>query len=125
MPEGSKWQYEIKLDGYRALAIRAADRAQLLSRNRNSLRSRFPDVVKAIEELEPGTMLDGEIVALDPKGRPSFNLLQNTKGPVLYYAFDLLAWKGKSLVGLPLNQRRVLLGQALAGQRIRFAYPKH
>jgi bifunctional non-homologous end joining protein LigD len=117
LPEGSKWQYEIKLDGYRALAIGEAGRAQLLSRNRNSLSRRFPDVVKAIEKLEPGTMLDGEIVALDSEGKPSFNLLQNTKGPVLYYAFDLLAWKGKSLVGLPLRQRRILLGQALAVQR--------
>jgi bifunctional non-homologous end joining protein LigD len=64
--------------------------------------------------LDVGTIVDGEAVALGDDGKPSFNRLQNNQGPVFYFAFDLLAWKGKSLTALPLSQRRVLLRQALA-----------
>jgi bifunctional non-homologous end joining protein LigD len=115
LPEGAQWRYEIKLDGYRAVAVRADSRLRLLSRRNNLLNARFANVAAALDALEDGTMVDGEIVALDESGRPSFNLLQNGGGANVFYAFDLLAWKGKSLLGLPLEQRRTLLGQALAG----------
>ncbi|HYP05235.1 MAG TPA: non-homologous end-joining DNA ligase [Bryobacteraceae bacterium] len=115
LPEGHQWEYEIKLDGYRALAIRDDERLRLLSRRNNALNDRFPDVAKALSELEPGTMLDGEVVALGEDGKPSFNRLQNNQGPFLYFAFDLLAWKGKSVLGEPLRDRRDSLRHALAG----------
>jgi DNA ligase D-like protein (predicted ligase) len=108
---------ELKLDGYRALAIRTKEGARLLSRNNNDLAKRFPKVTAAVRALEPDTMLDGEIVALDAAGHPSFNVLQNhqtAKTPILYYAFDLLAFRGKSLLQMPLERRRSLLEAALA-----------
>jgi bifunctional non-homologous end joining protein LigD len=117
LPEGSKWEYEIKLDGYRALAVKAAGRLKLLSRRNNALNGRFPEVAKALADLEDGTILDGEVVAFDDNGNPSFNKLQNNQGPFFYFAFDLLAWKGKSLLSIPLIERRAALQQAAASIR--------
>jgi len=119
LPEGSDWQYEVKLDGYRSLAIREAAAVRLLSRRNNSMDERFPAVVEALSELETGLILDGEIVALDSQGRPSFNLLQHGKGsaPVVYYLFDLLAFRGRDVRGLPLHQRRELLDEVIAAAR--------
>jgi len=120
LPAGDDWQYEIKLDGYRALAIRQKGDVDLLSRRNNSLNSRFPQIRKALEQLEDGIIVDGEVVALDEKGRPSFNLLQNHRTgnyPVVYYVFDLLAWRGRSIVDVPLETRRKALDEVLADAR--------
>jgi bifunctional non-homologous end joining protein LigD len=124
LPEGDKWQYEIKLDGYRALLLKDS-KEKLLSRRNNSLNNRFPTIVKAAGQLADGTIVDGEIVALDDQGRPSFNGLQHNMGTVVYFAFDLLAWRGKSLLGVALQDRRVVLGQAFAniGEPIRISQP--
>jgi bifunctional non-homologous end joining protein LigD len=106
------WTYEIKLDGYRCLALRDESGVKLYSRKRNLLNSRFPTLVKALEQMGSGTILDGEIVALDDAGRPSFNLLQNFRfkaKQIHFYAFDILACNNKSLMGLPLEKRRELL----------------
>jgi bifunctional non-homologous end joining protein LigD len=111
-----EWSYEIKLDGYRCLALRDESGVKLYSRKRNLLNSRFPTIVKALERIEPGTILDGEIVALDDAGRPSFNLLQNfrfTASQVHFYAFDILARKNKNLMSLALEKRRELLADQL------------
>jgi bifunctional non-homologous end joining protein LigD len=73
------------------------------------LNSRFPTIVKALESVEPGMIPDGEIVALDNNGRPSFNLLQNfrfTAKQIHFYAFDLLAQQNKNLMDLTLEKRR-------------------
>ncbi|HZQ53348.1 MAG TPA: non-homologous end-joining DNA ligase [Bryobacteraceae bacterium] len=117
-PEGENWQYEVKLDGYRALAIKEKGRVELYSRRTNLLNDRFPDVAKALEALEDGVIVDGELVALDPEGRPSFSLLQHHKKsdapPVVFYVFDLLAYRGRDVTSLPLRQRRELLAQVLA-----------
>jgi bifunctional non-homologous end joining protein LigD len=110
------WTYEIKLDGYRCLALRDESGVKLYSRKRNLLNSRFPTIVKALEQIDPGTILDGEIVALDDAGRPSFNLLQNfrfTAKQIHFYAFDILACNNKNLMGLPLEKRRELLANQL------------
>jgi bifunctional non-homologous end joining protein LigD len=110
------WSYEIKLDGYRCLALRDESGVKLYSRKRNLLNSRFPTIVKALERIEPGTILDGEIVALDDAGRPSFNLLQNfrfTASQVHFYAFDILARTNKNLMSLALEKRRELLADQL------------
>jgi bifunctional non-homologous end joining protein LigD len=77
LPEGPEWQYELKLDGYRALAIKSGGRVHLRSRNDNDLNTRYPAIVKALAPMPDDTVLDGEVVALDENGRPSFNLLQN------------------------------------------------
>jgi ATP-dependent DNA ligase len=75
-PEGREWRYELKLDGYRAIGRKAGRSSQLWSRNQKDFARRFPAIVKAIAELPDDTVLDGEIVALDKNGRPSFDLLQ-------------------------------------------------
>ena len=117
LPEDSDaWSYEIKLDGYRCLALRDNTGVKLYSRKKNLLNSRFPTIVKALQSMEPGTIFDGEIVALDDTGRPSFNLLQNfrfTAKQIHFYAFDLLAHQNKKLMGLPLEKRRELLAIGL------------
>ncbi len=118
LPEGEPWTYEIKLDGYRALALRGEHGVELLSRNNNSFTARFREIAAACERIPANTICDGEIVALDPKGRPAFNLLQNwhsSSAPLKYYVFDLLAYQGKSLLKLPLVERRRILDVALEG----------
>src|SRR6266498_2210243 len=90
LPEGAAWLYELKLDGYRALAIKAAAKVQFRSRNDNDFSVRFPAIAKALASLPDETVIDGEVVAPDESGRPSFNILQNygsSKAPVLYYVF--------------------------------------
>lgn len=116
LPEAVEWQYEIKLDGYRALAIKENATVRLLSRRNNALNGRFPMIAEAAAGVEDGLILDGEIVALDPEGRPSFNLLQHsrTNTPVIFYVFDLLAYRRRDVGDLPLRKRRELLNAVLA-----------
>jgi ATP-dependent DNA ligase len=107
-PEGPDWRYELKLDGFRAIGRKSGRSAQLWSRNQKDFTRRFPDVVKAVAKLPDDTIIDGEIVALDEHGRPSFNLLQgfgNVQAIVLY-AFDLLMLQGKDVRSWPLDDRR-------------------
>ena len=90
----------------------------MLSRRNKSLSQRFPSIAQAVESLDDGIMLDGECVALDDRGRPSFNLLQHHKTwakEIVYYVFDLLAYRRRDTRGLPLRQRRALLESVLAG----------
>src|SRR5215471_18460389 len=75
-PEGSEWRYELKLDGFRAIGCKLGRTAQLWSRNQKNFARRFPGVVKAVAELPSDTVIDGEVVVLDERGRPSFDLLQ-------------------------------------------------
>ncbi len=112
LPEGPQWRYELKLDGYRAFGIKSGGKVALLSRRNHDLNERFPRVAKALDGLEDGTMVDGEVVALDSQGKPSFQDLQNHRSSaqqVFYYVFDVLAHRGKSTLELPLSARRELL----------------
>ena len=123
------WLFELKLDGYRLLAARERDATHLFSRNGNDLSASFPEVTRAVAALPvSGLVLDGEVVALDEIGRPSFQRLQQraklTRGldirqatvniPVTFYAFDLLAAEGFDLRPLPLLVRKQLLRKLLA-----------
>src|ERR1700730_14461953 len=80
LPEGDAWQYELKFDGYRALAIKTGGKIQLRSRNDNDFSLRNPHTANALSSLPNETVVDGEIVALDQSGKPSFNILQNHAG---------------------------------------------
>jgi bifunctional non-homologous end joining protein LigD len=120
LPEGANWQYEIKWDGYRALGIRNKAALDLRSRRNNRLNDQFPSIADALNGIEDGSILDGEIVALDAQGRPSFSLLQHHKEnaqALVYYVFDLLATRGRDIRQLPLEQRRTLLVEVLQSAR--------
>ena len=77
LPEGPNVSYEAKLDGYRAIAIKSGSKVRLRSRNDKDFNRRYPAVVKGLDALPDETVVDGEVVALDHTGRPSFNTLQN------------------------------------------------
>jgi DNA ligase D-like protein (predicted ligase) len=109
LPEGRDWRYELKLDGFRAIGRKAGRTAQLWSRNQKNFARRFPTVVKALAGLPNDTVIDGEVVALDQQGKPSFNLLLGigTADPlIIFYAFDLLMLRGKDVRVWPLQDRR-------------------
>jgi DNA ligase D-like protein (predicted ligase) len=112
LPEGPDLQYEIKFDGYRALAMKSGGNVQLRSRNDNDFNSRYPGIVKALAPMPDETVIDGEVVALDRDGKPSFSTLQNygSAGAQLhFYIFDLLILKGRDVMDEPLVKRRELL----------------
>jgi bifunctional non-homologous end joining protein LigD len=114
LPEGKNWLYEIKLDGYRAMGMKTGGEVDLRSRNDKDFRSRYATIVQALENLPDETVVDGEVVALDEEGRPSFNLLQNytsSRTPIVYYVFDLLRLRGKDMMNEPLIKRREVLAE--------------
>jgi bifunctional non-homologous end joining protein LigD len=110
----AKWLYEVKLDGYRCCAVVRDGKAFLYSRYGNAWPQRFPAITKALATLRPPLVLDGEIVAVDAKGRPSFQELQNwqsTRLPIIFYAFDILVLDGRDLRSLPLEDRKAILDE--------------
>jgi len=114
LPDSDEWCYEIKFDGYRALAIKTAGKVHLRSRNDNDFNARYPQIVNALSLMPNDTVIDGEIVALDTDGKPSFNLLQNygsAGAPLHFFIFDLLVLKGKDVMAEPVTKRRELLEQ--------------
>jgi bifunctional non-homologous end joining protein LigD len=112
LPEGAEWRYEVKFDGYRALAIKTAGKVQLRSRNDNDFSARYPGITKALAQMPDETVIDGEVVALDENGKPSFNTLQNfgsAGAPLHFYVFDVLVLAGRDVMGEPFTKRRELL----------------
>jgi bifunctional non-homologous end joining protein LigD len=115
IPHGEAWTFEVKFDGYRAVAYIRGGECRLVSRNDNDLTERFPDVAKALVKAvkSPNAVVDGEVTRIDPAGRTSFSELQQGTGPLVYYAFDLLELDGEPLVELPLAERKARLERLL------------
>jgi bifunctional non-homologous end joining protein LigD len=110
------WIYEIKWDGYRAVAIVKKGKAELISRN-NLPFDQFTPVNELLESWQMNAVLDGEIVALNEQGNANFGALQNWRNSknakLAYFVFDILWYDGKLLTGLPLYQRREILKAVL------------
>src|SRR6478672_9948818 len=123
LPTADGWLFEVKWDGYRAIAyVRGGETERLDSRRGNDQVERFPNVAKEVAKAvtTPDCVLDGEVCALDESGRPSFSAMQQGKPgtPIVYEAFDLLELEGEPLVDLPLSERRRKL-EALLDRRNR------
>ena len=116
VPAGDGWLFEVKWDGYRAVAYVQGGRRQAPVAGRdNDLTPRFPHVAKEIAKAvkSPDAVLDGEVCALDDEGRASFSAMQQGGAPLVYYAFDLLELDGESQLDLPLAERQQRLAKLL------------
>jgi DNA ligase D-like protein (predicted ligase) len=112
LPDNKEWLYEVKFDGYRCLAGRDKTGVTLWSRRGNLFTKQFPGIAQACERLPAATLLDGEVVAIDETGRISFNLLQHHRSKaqaILFYIFDVLMHRDRSLIEIPLEKRREVL----------------
>jgi len=110
--DSARWLYELKLDGYRAIAFKTGGRLHLRSRNDNDFSVRYSSVTQGLAKLPDETVVDGEVVAFDEEGRPSFNLLQNYDAattPIGYFVFDVMVLAGKDVTKEPLEVRQKLL----------------
>ena len=112
-----EWIYEIKWDGYRAIAETGGGEIKFYSRNGLDFRERFPGIVQALKKIKHQAILDGEVVLLNEKDLPDFQKLQhyetNLNYPLVYYVFDLLELNGKNIEHLPLIERKKLAKQLL------------
>jgi bifunctional non-homologous end joining protein LigD len=122
------WLFEVKWDGYRAVAVVSRRHVYLNSRNRRPLESKFPQIVDALRKLEFEAILDGEIVVVDDQGRPDFQKLQEFRGHnseqfhLIYYIFDIPYLQHHDLTSLPLLKRKKLLEEILPrNPNIRFS----
>ena len=117
-----EWIFEIKLDGYRALALVNQKSARLISRAGNELSPAYPAIIGDLVAANLSAVFDGEIVVLDESGVPRFELLQNYRtahqGYLVYYVFDLLFLDGRDLRNQPLVQRKETLRRVLNGSEI-------
>lgn len=121
VPEGDDWIYEIKWDGYRAIAEVTKKGVAMYSRNHNSFNASFPTLVKELAKLKRRAILDGEVVVLDKQGKSSFQGMQRLmeEGSELpyFYVFDLLFLDGKDLRKKPLLERKKLLKPLIRGMK--------
>ncbi len=115
LPRGDGWGFEVKFDGFRALAYVRGGECEFVSRNDKSLTSRFPEVAKAVPRAlkTPNAVLDGEVCALDARGRPSFSAMQQNSGTLVFFVFDLLEADGEPLVDLTLEARQSRLAELI------------
>jgi bifunctional non-homologous end joining protein LigD len=135
--DGKDWLFEIKWDGYRAVAFIENGKVRLVSRNQNELTGRYPELKDLPQFIKAkNAILDGEVVALDEEGKPSFSLMQQRTGfrphgkrsapkadvPVLYYAFDLIYLDGEDWRRMPLEERKGKLASIVkAGDALRYS----
>jgi bifunctional non-homologous end joining protein LigD len=115
LPTGRGWLFEVKWDGYRTLATVRTSEVELTSRRGNSLSERFEPIAKALPGAlrTPHCVLDGEVCALDDRGRTSFSAMQQGSGPLVFYVFDVLEVDGRPTVDLPFRERRARLEEIL------------
>ncbi|MGA9648696.1 DNA ligase D [Pedobacter sp.] len=115
--DDKEWQYEVKWDGYRALAFLNKGKVELLSRNQKSFNDRFYPITSILKSWKQDVVLDGEILVLNDNGISNFGVLQNWRseadGELIFYVFDILWYKGKDLTGLSLIERQAILNQIL------------
>jgi bifunctional non-homologous end joining protein LigD len=135
--DSKDWLFEIKWDGYRAIAFIENGKARLVSRNQNELTARYPELKDMPKFIQAKiAILDGEVVALDDDGRPSFSLMQQRTGfrpggkrgpsnadvPVLYYAFDLIYLDGYDYRKVPVENRKEKLKSIIKpGDALRYS----
>jgi bifunctional non-homologous end joining protein LigD len=130
LPEGREWSYEVKFDGYRALLLKNAGRVQVRSRNDKDLTHTYPGIRAAALRLRADSaIVDGEIVAVDATGHPSFQALQHRSAhaghSILFYAFDLLYVDGRDLTGARLGERRARLSGVIEGSGVLLSEELH
>jgi DNA ligase D-like protein (predicted ligase) len=128
LPDGPEWLYEIKLDGYRAVAINSRGKVSLFSKNRKSFNRQYPYIMEALCDLPENTIVDGEVVALDDAGRPDFNLLQHSRSQasrICYFVFDLLIYENRDLTRLPFIERRQIMISVLKFHSSRIRAAQH
>ena len=122
------WLFEVKWDGYRAIAEIDKKNVALYSRNHIPFMKKFSPVVESLQQLGLNAVLDGEIVVADNKGIPDFQKLQDfpksSGGHLIYYVFDILFHEGRDLTALPLVQRKELLKSILPSDG-RIKYSEH
>ena len=124
-----QWLFEPKLDGYRALCFLKDGHVRFISRNRRNLTKRFPELQEIAALIKAQTaIIDGEIVALDRSGKPSFDTLRHRhrKGAIVFYAFDLLYFDGEDVSQYPLVGRKEALRRILRkAPRARMRYTEN
>jgi bifunctional non-homologous end joining protein LigD len=109
--DDENWAYEIKWDGYRTLAFVDNGATRLQSSNLLDVTAKYPELAELSDSVNAtSAIIDGELVVLDPDGRPSFELMQQHATQVAYYVFDVLSIDGHETIGLPYEQRRELVG---------------
>src|SRR5271165_293476 len=117
--DGPEWIFELKFDGYRALAFTDGVNARLLSRRGNDLSSDYPAIIDELVRMRVAAVLDGEIVVIDLEGIPRFELLQTYKtareGNLVYYVFDIMFLNGRDVRDQPLSERKEILQFILTG----------
>jgi len=111
------WQYEVKWDGYRALAFINKGKVDLFSRNNKSFNEKFYPIYDLLQKWKLKAVLDGEILVLNEKGVSNFGALQNWRseadGELVFYVFDILWYEGKNLMEMPLSDRQAILNDVL------------
>lgn len=115
--DDADWVYEVKWDGYRALAFINKGEVELLSRNNKTFNQKFYPIYKLLQDWKINAVLDGEILVLNDKGISNFGNLQNWRseadGELIYYVFDILWYDGKNLMDIPLTGRQAILKDVL------------
>jgi bifunctional non-homologous end joining protein LigD len=118
LPERDGWLYELKLDGFRAMAFKTSGKVHFRSRNGKDFSAKYPAIAKALASMPDETVIDGEIVALEA-GRPSFNALQNSgaaTSQLFYYVFDIMIAGRDDVMAQPLEARREILRRRILSQ---------
>jgi len=121
------WSYEVKWDGYRAIAYIQKGSVAISSRNNKSFAEKYYPITQALSKWSFQAVLDGEIVVIGKDGKANFGALQNWRseadGDLVYYVFDLLFYNGKDIMGLPLSERQAILKEILPSEddRIRLS----